>query len=906
MLEKNELIAEVHVPAQGTKKAAYFKVTTGSADDWPALGVAAVIDGDGKAIKSARIVASAATDKATRLKSAEAVLNGKSVDDELLRQAGDAAPQSAEFIADVRGSVPYKRELMRVYVRRAVRAAAGRNGRSALMVTTLNPGTAKVGSQVGRSVPRLEGRDKVTGRAEYTHTMRLPGMLYAKLFRSTVAARQDQVGRHQRGEEASGRAARRHRRRRDEGAEKPLLRPGVPRPADPRPREGALRRRAGRGRASPPTRTSPNRRCNSSPPNTRRCPAVYDEVDALTSNVYVHEQLKPAHTFADLKHLKDAKDTNLALDYRLRRGDFDKAFAAAEHKFEHEFKTQKVLHLSFEPFACICDYKDTHVTFYDSTQGPSFVRTEIARLLGWPENKVRIKVPYLGSGYGSKLYIKLEALALALSMIARKPVKVAHTFEEMFYQITRHPSTFRIKSGVDKNGKIVARKCEVFWNGGAYADIGPRVTQKSGLTAAGPYDIDNVWINSYALYTNVTPSGALRGFGVPQLVWAYEGHTDMMARALKIDPVEFRRKNLPREGRPHATGQILKDHPVEKVMDKVLERMEWSQAVRPRRQQPHQARPRLRHRQQGGDLADHLGRHRQRRRPTARATLYCGTVDMGQGSDTAMAQMVARSPQHPDRGRAGHAARHRRDALRHGHARLALAVPHGPRGAPRRRGRARQAQGAGQGGRRAGRLQHPDRRPVPEALRHAGRQRDRLRHLQARLHRRPPPAPARARTSRRSGWCAGAGAEVEVDTETGHVKITKLINVVDCGKAINPKSVETQISGAALMHLGFTMFEKMHIDGGQVTNASLADYKIPGFHDVPAQLENIYVEHDQSNGPFGAKGVGEVATFCVGPAIANAIDDAGRRAPHGNAAQRRDGLSGVTRQSGQAAGGRVT
>ena len=168
----------------------------------------------------------------------------------------------------------------------------------------------------------------------------------------------------------------------------------------------------------------------------------------------------------------------MALDYRLRRGDFDKAYAAAEHKFEHEFKTQKVLHLSFEPFACICDYKDTHVTFYNSSQGPSFVRTEIARLLGWPENKVRIKVPYLGSGYGSKLYIKLEALALALSMIARKPVKVAYTFEEMFYQITRHPSTFRIKSGVDKNGKIVARKCEVFWNGGAYADIGPRVTQK--------------------------------------------------------------------------------------------------------------------------------------------------------------------------------------------------------------------------------------------------------------------------------------------------------------------------------------------------------------------------------------------------------------------------------------------
>jgi carbon-monoxide dehydrogenase medium subunit len=129
VLEKNELIAEVHVPAQGSRKAAYYKVTTGSADDWPALGVAAVIEADGKAIKTARIVASAATDKATRLKATEALLNGKTVTDALLEEAGEAAVSESEFIADVRGSVPYKRELMKVYVRRAVSAALeGKNG----------------------------------------------------------------------------------------------------------------------------------------------------------------------------------------------------------------------------------------------------------------------------------------------------------------------------------------------------------------------------------------------------------------------------------------------------------------------------------------------------------------------------------------------------------------------------------------------------------------------------------------------------------------------------------------------------------------------------------------------------------------------------------------------------------
>jgi CO/xanthine dehydrogenase Mo-binding subunit len=121
---------------------------------------------------------------------------------------------------------------------------------------------------------------------------------------------------------------------------------------------------------------------------------------------------------------------------------------------------------------------------------------------------------------------------------------------------------------------------------------------------------------------------------------------------------------------------------------------------------------------------------------------------------------------------------------------------------------------------------------------------------------------------------AGSGVEIEVDTETGHVRITRLINVADVGKPINPRIVETQLSGASLMQLGFSMFEKMHIDGGQVTNASLADYKIPGIRDVPPVMENEAVDTYQGNGPFGAKGVGELGTFGVSPAIANAIDDA--------------------------------
>ena len=279
--------------------------------------------------------------------------------------------------------------------------------------------------------------------------------------------------------------------------------------------------------------------------------------------------------------------------------------------FEHTFRTQKVLHLALEPFASIADYHDDGLTIYTSAQGPSFVRTEIARLLGWAENRVRVKVPYLGGGFGGKLYIKMEALATALSMLSRRPVKVALTMEEQFYTITKHPSTFRIKSGVSEDGRIVGRKCEVWWNGGAYADIGPRVTQKSGFTAAGPYDIDNVSIDSYALYTNLAPAGALRGFGIPQLVWAYESHTDMIARALKRDPLEFRKKNSTAQRPPAGNRDRAEGCRDRKSARSHCRTAEVDAAIRARRRpDPPGAGPS--HCAQGRYRAYDVGRNRQR------------------------------------------------------------------------------------------------------------------------------------------------------------------------------------------------------------------------------------------------------------------------------------------------------
>ena len=179
----------------------------------------------------------------------------------------------------------------------------------------------------------------------------------------------------------------------------------------------------------------------------------------------------------------------------------------------------------------------------------------------------------------------------------------------------------------------------MYWNGGAYADIGPRVTQKSGFTAPGPYDIENVAINSYALYTNRPPAGALRGFGIPQLVWAYESHTDLIAREMGIDPLEFRRKNILRDGRPQATGTKMQRRGDRPGARENRRTHELERALRPR-QGSSPPRPRHRGRIQGFDLSHHLGRHREVDADGS-VCLTMGTVDMGQGSDTAMAQIVA-------------------------------------------------------------------------------------------------------------------------------------------------------------------------------------------------------------------------------------------------------------------------
>ena len=724
-------------------------------------------------------------------------------------------------------------------------------------------------NQIGRAIPRLEARAKVTGRADYVHNMRVPGMLYGKIFRSTVAH-----GRILSIDTSAARAI--------EGVHAVLTGEDIKK-VIPSPYFGpafhdqpilALDKVHFVGEPVAVVLSTDPHIADSAVQTIsaeyEELEPVFDEVEAMTSSAIVHEELKPAGTFADLKHLAGRRHTNITLDYQLRRGDVEAGFAAADHVIEHTFRTGQVLHVPLESHAALAEPGYDSVTIHTSSQTPSFVRTEIARLLGWPENRVSVRVPFLGGGYGAKVYVKVEPLAVAAALIVRRPVKIALTMEEQFYTISKHATTFRIKSGVTKDGRVIARACEVWWNGGAYADIGPRVAQKSGFTAAGPYDIENVRIDSAEVYTNRPPAGALRGFGVPQLVWAYESHTDLIAREIGMDPVEFRRKNILRDGRPHATGTIMKDAAIDKVLDRLAERMNWNAPF------DRGTGTIKRGRGIGIGLKASIS-------PTTSGAivnvsadgsivLYTNTIDMGQGSDTGMAQIVAEvlnvdaetvkvvhgntdvAPY--DMGTLGS-----RSTFHMGNA-VKLAAEDA---------RAKLSALAAEVGLPAG-----TNYDVKELFRKRyGMQAGNVIGAGTYVPRYTPPDPKTGQSDNVTPFwmVGGTGVEVEVDTETGLLRVTRMVNVADAGRQINPKICRTQLSGGSIMQLGFTLYEDMVFDGGQVTNASFADYKIPGFRDVPP-MESELVTAVQENGPFGAKGVGESSTFGVSPAIANALHDA--------------------------------
>jgi CO/xanthine dehydrogenase Mo-binding subunit len=608
----------------------------------------------------------------------------------------------------------------------------------------------------------------------------------------------------------------------------------------------------------------------------------------------VHDSVRiPESGFADLAELKPIEGTNICTHFKLNRGDIQKGFAESDHIFEDTFTLPATQHSFLETHACIASVEPGgRITVWATTQNPFVVRTQLANIFKVPVSKVRVIVPYLGGGYGGKVYPKVEPITVALAQKAGRPVRLVLSREEVFYTITKHAAVIRMKTGVKNDGTLVARECEIHLDTGAYAEIGPRVAKKSGYTAAGPYKIPNLKIDSYSVYTNKPPAGAFRGFGVSQSAWAVESQMDIIAAALKIDPLELRKKNGYEEGDRFVTEEKLRAVGLKECLDEVAKSIGWRDRQGIARSAMRQA---LGSEGSGVKLGKGLACMIKatitpsiscavaKLNEDASLSIYAGTVEMGQGSETVLAQIAGKELGIPlqaiqvlgvdtdvvpydlttsssrstfHMGKAVQLAS--RDIMRQ----LKQIVVK-EYGVPED-----QVTFAG------GKIRLPEAQlDYAEVMfKRFGMQGGTL------------VGDGQVKTlvkdefgekSTSAFWFLAAGAaEVEVDLDTGKFKLIKYATAVDVGKAINPLGCRQQLAGAAITGIGQAMFEEIAYDNGQLINPNLVDYVLPSLGDMPPVIDSICVEVPDRNGPFGAKGIGESALIPVAPAIANAIYDA--------------------------------
>jgi CO/xanthine dehydrogenase Mo-binding subunit len=620
-------------------------------------------------------------------------------------------------------------------------------------------------------------------------------------------------------------------------------------------------------------------------------PAVLGVEDALKQNpVLVHDSVRiPESGFADLTELKPIDGTNICTHFKLVRGDIARGFAEADHIFEDTFTLPATQHSFLETHGCIASVEPSgRITVWATTQNPFVVRTQLANIFKVPVAKVRVIVPYLGGGYGGKVYPKVEPITVALALKAGRPVRVVLSREEAFYTITKHGASIRMKTGVKNDGTLVARECEIYLDTGAYAEIGPRVAKKSGYTAAGPYKIPNLKIDSYSIYTNKPPAGAFRGFGVSQSAWAVESQMDIIAAALKIDPLELRKRNGYEEGDKFVTEETLHAVGLKSCLDEVARAIHWEK--KPFNGSTVQ-----------GSKGESLKRGKGlacmikatitpsiscavlKLNEDASLSIYAGTVEMGQGSETTLAQIAGKELGIPlneiqvlgvdtdvvpydlttsssrstfHMGKAVQLAAQQIAAQlkqivaeEYGVAQDQVTVIDGAIRLPE------------------GTLSYAD-----VMFKKFGMQGGTL-IGEGQLKTSVKNELGEKSTS--AFWFLAAGAaEVEVDTGTGKVKLLRYATAVDVGKAISPLGCRQQLAGAAITGMGQALFEEIAYDNGQLINPNFIDYVLPSLGDMPPIIDSIAVETPDKNGPFGAKGIGESALIPVAPAIANAIYDA--------------------------------
>jgi len=739
---------------------------------------------------------------------------------------------------------------------------------------------------IGKRVPKLDAIDKVTGRAVYGHDMKLPRMLYGKILRSERAhARILNIDTSRAIKLPGVKAV-------ITGYDIPDIRVGFAKD-NPILKTGKVRSfRDEIAAVAAVDEDTAQEALELIKVEYEDLPAVFDPEEAM----------KPG---APLIHEKAERNILSLMTQSYSHGDVQKGFAESDVVIEDRFKLTWVAHCCLGTSFCLTSFDNSgNLTIWNSTQMPFMSQRELSTALRIPPDKIRVIKATIGGGFGSKLdTYPYEPICVLLSRRTGRPVRITFTREEEFIASpTRQPVICDIKTGAKKDGTLMARQVKMILDNGAYSSWGATTPLVMMQTISSLYRVPNVKYDVLVVYTNHPYAGAMRGYGNPQATFVVESHIDMLAHELGMDPMEFRLKNANQSGDVTGQGVKITSCGLSECIEKAAKSIGWQEK---RGKPDNDSVPvggglQIRHQRGVGMAAQfHVGGG-ARIYPSdgcgttikvddyGKVTVITGSTDMGQGSDTIIAQIVAEEMGVPvdnitvvntdtaitpwDVG--AHASR--TTFIAGNSARLAAADA-------KRHILEAAAQAynikSGNLDMRAGQIfvkSDPEEGiPYAKAIR-AKHFRPNGDVILARGWYEPPTEKQdkefRGNISAAYAFAAQA-AEVEVDTETGEVKVLKIAAAHDVGRAINPMAVEGQIEGGVSMGLGYGLNEELVLEKGKMLNPNFADYALPTALDMPP-IDPIIVETIDPEGPFGAKGMAEPANNPTAPAIANAVYDA--------------------------------
>jgi len=555
-------------------------------------------------------------------------------------------------------------------------------------------------------------------------------------------------------------------------------------------------------------------------------------------------------------------------------------FEECDQIFEDSFIFSRMQHFFMEPYVAVAHWEGDRLQIWSSTQSPFLNRKELSRIFQHPEEKIGINVLCVGGGFGAKTGCKNEPIAVLLALKTGRPVRLAFTSEEQLLSNTQHAAKIVLRTGVMNDGTLIARQSEIKLNAGAYSDASPLVAEKAGYRIPGSYRWKHIDTEVQCVLTNQVPAGAFRGFGGTQAAWASESQIDMIANRLKIDPYQMRAKNLKKLGESFVPGESAIDSDLKIGLDLVCEKLGYHN------------RTKQRGRGMGLSvvLKDGGGVNKAAHAIVKAATnggiiVSSATVEMGQGSHTALTTMVS-EVLNCERGRVTFAPITTNSTPWEQGTFASSGTTIMGRAVVEAAGQVKQEilkfaakelsckpeeLSLEDWNIRKDNENHPLTPMIMKNFGGAGFEFTGYGYYKPEIpnnHSAPLETPA---DFWEIGW---GGAEVEVNEETGSVEVLQLVISSDFGQIIHEGACRGQDEGGAIMGLGQALFENIFYNGDMPVNTTPLTYRVPLSTDLPKCFLSISQEQGYGRGPFGAKGGGESGILPVASAIANAIDDA--------------------------------